>query len=113
MLSVETEDEFWKALLLGLPIEVSPEIAEGIGLMAKDVGTPHPARFIQVGTGTVQSFAPLSQQPQIPLPLDPPAIGIDRCLRFRISFPATSAAPRFREVTADAQLSRLGRKLGR
>ena len=46
VLSVETEDEFHKALLLGLPIEVSPEIAEGIGLMAKDVGTPHPARFI-------------------------------------------------------------------
>ena len=33
VLSVETEDEFHKALPLGLPIEVSPEIAEGIGLM--------------------------------------------------------------------------------
>ena len=49
----------------------------------------------------------------IPLPSDPPAIGIDRSLRFRISFPATSVAPRFREVTVDSQLSRLGRKLGR
>ena len=39
MLSVETEDEFHKALPLGLPIEVSPEIAEGIGLMAEDMGT--------------------------------------------------------------------------
>jgi hypothetical protein len=39
VLSVETEDEFHKALPLGLPIEVSPEIAEGIGLMAEDVGT--------------------------------------------------------------------------
>ena len=35
MLSVETEDESHKALPLGLPIEVSPEIAEGIGLMAR------------------------------------------------------------------------------
>ena len=39
VLSVETEDEFYKALPLGLPIEVSPEIAEGIGLMEEDVGT--------------------------------------------------------------------------
>ena len=39
VLSVETEDEFHKALPLGLPIEVSPEIAEGIGLMEEDVGT--------------------------------------------------------------------------
>ena len=39
MLSVETEDESHKALPLGLPIEVSPEIAEGIGLMAEDMGT--------------------------------------------------------------------------
>ena len=38
VLSVETGDEFHKALPLGLPIEVSPEIAEGIGLMAEDVG---------------------------------------------------------------------------
>ena len=40
-------------------------------------------------------------------------IPIDRSLGFRISFPATSAPPRFREVTVDSQLSRLGRKLGR
>ena len=39
VLPVETEDEFHKALPLGLLIEVSPEIAEGIGLMAEDVGT--------------------------------------------------------------------------
>ena len=39
VLSVETEDESHKALPLGLPIEVSPEIEEGIGLMAEDVGT--------------------------------------------------------------------------
>ena len=31
VLSVETKDEFHKALPLGLLIEVSPEIAEGIG----------------------------------------------------------------------------------
>ena len=39
VLPVETEDESHKALPLGLPIEVSPEIAEGIGLMAEDMGT--------------------------------------------------------------------------
>ena len=39
VLSVETKDEFWKALALGLPIEESPEIAEGIVLMVEDVGT--------------------------------------------------------------------------
>ena len=39
VLSVETKDEFWKALALGLPIELGPEIAEGIGLMVEDVGT--------------------------------------------------------------------------
>ena len=39
VLSVETEDESHKALPLGLPIEVSPEIADGIGLMAEDMGT--------------------------------------------------------------------------
>ena len=38
-LSVETEDEFHKALARGLPVELSPEIAEGIGLMEEDVGT--------------------------------------------------------------------------
>ena len=40
VLSVETEDEFYKALSLGLLIEVSPEIAEGIGLMVEDAGNP-------------------------------------------------------------------------
>ena len=39
MLSVETEDAFHQALPLGLPIEVSPEIADGIVLMVEDVGT--------------------------------------------------------------------------
>ena len=39
VLSVETEDEFHQALPLGLPVEVTPAIAEGIGLMAEDVST--------------------------------------------------------------------------
>ena len=39
VLSVETEDEFHQALPLGLPIEVSPEIAKEIGLIVEDVGT--------------------------------------------------------------------------
>ena len=39
VLSVETEDEFHQDLPLGLPIEVSPEIADGIVLMVEDVGT--------------------------------------------------------------------------
>ena len=39
VLSVETEDEFHQALPLGLPIEVIPEIADGIVLMVGDVGT--------------------------------------------------------------------------
>ena len=39
MLSVETEDEFWKALRRGLPVEAHLDIAERIGLMVEDVGT--------------------------------------------------------------------------
>ncbi len=39
VLSVETEDEFHQALPLGLPVEVTPAIAEEIGLMAEDVST--------------------------------------------------------------------------
>ena len=40
VLSVETKDGFWKALALGLPIELSPEIAEGIGLIGRGRGYP-------------------------------------------------------------------------
>ena len=39
VLSVETEDEFHQALPLGLPVEVTPAIAEGIGLISEEVST--------------------------------------------------------------------------
>ena len=39
MLSVETEDEFWKALTTGETVELTGELGERIGLMAEDVGT--------------------------------------------------------------------------
>ena len=38
-LSVENEDEFHEALKQGHPIEVTPELAEKIGLSFEDVGT--------------------------------------------------------------------------
>ena len=38
--SVETEDEFWKALNRGLAVELTRELAEDIGVpMDEDVGT--------------------------------------------------------------------------
>ena len=39
VLSVETEDEFWKALTTGETVELTGELGERIGLMAEDVGT--------------------------------------------------------------------------
>ena len=37
-LTVETEDDFHEALQRGLPIEVTHELAEKIGLSSEDVG---------------------------------------------------------------------------
>ncbi len=37
--SVETEEEFHKALKRGLPVELRWELGEQIGLMVEDVGT--------------------------------------------------------------------------
>ena len=39
VLSVEPEDEFWKALTTGETVELTGELGERIGLMAEDVGT--------------------------------------------------------------------------
>ena len=39
VLSVETEDEFWKALNTGETMELTGELGEKIGLMEEDVGT--------------------------------------------------------------------------
>ena len=39
VLLVETEDEFWKAVNTGEPVELTHELAEKIGLMEEDVGT--------------------------------------------------------------------------
>ena len=39
VLSVETEDEFWKALTTGEAVELMRELGEKIGLMEEDVGT--------------------------------------------------------------------------
>ena len=39
VLSVETEDEFWKALTAGEAVELTWELGEQIGLMEEDVGT--------------------------------------------------------------------------
>ena len=39
VLSVETEDEFWKALNTGETVELPGELGEKIGLMEEDVGT--------------------------------------------------------------------------
>ena len=39
VLSVETEDEFWKATTTGEPVELTHELADKIGLMEEDVGT--------------------------------------------------------------------------
>ena len=39
-LSVDTEDDFYEALKQGLPIEVTRELAQKIGLSSEDVGEP-------------------------------------------------------------------------
>ena len=39
VLSVETEDEVWKALATGEAVELTHELAETIGLMEEDVRT--------------------------------------------------------------------------
>ena len=39
VLSVETEDEFWKAVTTGEAVELTRELGEKIGLMEEDVGT--------------------------------------------------------------------------
>ena len=39
VLSVETEDEFWKVVSTGEAVEVTRELEEKIGLMEEDVGT--------------------------------------------------------------------------
>ena len=48
VLSVETEDEFWKAVSTGEAVEVTRELGEKIGLMEEDVGyhpiASHPQR---------------------------------------------------------------------
>ena len=38
VLSVETEDEFWKAVSTGEAVEVTRELGEKIGLMEEDGG---------------------------------------------------------------------------
>ena len=42
VLSVETEDEFWKAVSTGEAVEVTRELGEKIGLMEEEVGLPKP-----------------------------------------------------------------------
>ena len=39
VLSVETKDEFWKAVSTGEPVELTHELADKIGMMEEDVGT--------------------------------------------------------------------------
>ena len=39
VLSVETEDEFWKAVSTGEAVELTREFGDQIGLMKEDVGT--------------------------------------------------------------------------
>ena len=39
VLSVETEDEFWKALTTSEAVELTWELGEKIGLIEEDVGT--------------------------------------------------------------------------
>ena len=39
VLSVDTEDEFWKAVSTGEPVELTHELAEKVGLMVEDVRT--------------------------------------------------------------------------
>ena len=39
VLSVETEDEFWKALTTGQAVELTPELADQIGLMEDETIT--------------------------------------------------------------------------
>ena len=39
VLSVETEDEFWKAVSTGEAVEVTRELGDQIGLMEEEVGT--------------------------------------------------------------------------
>ena len=39
VLSVETEEEFWKAVSTGEPVDLTHELAEKIGLMEEDVRT--------------------------------------------------------------------------
>ena len=39
VLSVETEDEFWKAVTAGEAVQLTRELGEQIGLMEEDVGT--------------------------------------------------------------------------
>ena len=54
VLSIETEDEFWKAVSTGEPVELTHELAEKIGLMEEDVGTgptPHITRRLSLETG--------------------------------------------------------------
>ena len=39
VLSVETEDEFWRVVTTGEAVELTRELGEKIGLMEEDVGT--------------------------------------------------------------------------
>ena len=39
VLSVDTEDEFWKAVSTGEPVELTHELADKVGMMEEDVGT--------------------------------------------------------------------------
>ena len=39
VLSVDTEDEFWKAVSTGEPVELTQELADKIGLMEEYAGT--------------------------------------------------------------------------
>ena len=39
VLSVETEEEFWKAVTTGETVELTRELGEKLGMMEEDVGT--------------------------------------------------------------------------
>ena len=56
VLSVETEDEFWKALATGETVELTGELGEKIGLMEEDVpeSTPENPLLTMDGRPTVR-----------------------------------------------------------
>ena len=60
VLSVETEDEFWKALTTGETVELTGELGERIGLMAEDVGTRGRDRRREVRSERLENGGPRS-----------------------------------------------------